>query len=80
LIGRYGESFIPLVISIRHNHLWATVENEYDYRLTPLNRWTFNLPPGMYADEQVVFQGDERGNVTGVVMANQYLKRMRFGD
>jgi CubicO group peptidase (beta-lactamase class C family) len=77
LVGSYGESFIPLVISIRHGHLYATVENEYDYRLAPLNRVTFNLPPGMYADEQVVFQTDASGKIAGVVMANMYLPRRR---
>ncbi len=57
-VGKYGQPFIPLVISIRHGHLYATIENEYDYRLTLLNRVTFALPPGMYADEQIVFQTD----------------------
>ncbi len=75
LVGKYGPEFIPLVVSIRHGHLYATVENEYDYRLTPLNRVTFALPPGMYADEQVVFQLDSAGNCTGAIMANQYLPR-----
>ncbi|MEX0677269.1 MAG: serine hydrolase domain-containing protein [Pirellulales bacterium] len=74
-VGKYGPPFIPLVISIRHGHLYATVENEYDYRLTPLNRVTFMLPPGMYADEQIVFQTDDGGKVLGAVMANQYLPR-----
>ena len=58
LVGSYGPAFIPLVVSIRHGHLYGSVENEYDYRLTPVNRVTFNLPPGMYSDEQVVFQLD----------------------
>lgn len=74
-LGKYGPAFIPLVVSIRHGHLYATVENEYDYRLTPTNRVTFQLPPGMYADEQIVFQTDADGKVAGAVMANQYLPR-----
>lgn len=74
-LGSYGPKFIPLVISIRHGHLYATVENEYDYRLTPLNRVTFQLPPGMYADEQIVFQTLASGKVAGAIMANQYLPR-----
>jgi len=73
--GKYGPSFIPLVISIRHGHLYALVENEYDYRLTPVDRVTFRLPPGMYDDEQVVFQTDPSGKVIGAVMANMYLPR-----
>jgi CubicO group peptidase (beta-lactamase class C family) len=75
LVGSYGPRFIPLVVSIRHGHLYATVENEYDYRLTPLNRVTFQLPPGMYSDEQVVFQTDADGKVLGAIMANMYLAR-----
>ncbi len=75
LVGSYGPKFIPLVVSIRHGHLYATVENEYDYRLTPLNRVTFNLSPGMYADEQVVFQIDPSGQVLGALMAGMMLPR-----
>ena len=75
LLGKYGPQFIPLVVSVRNGHLYATVENEYDYRLTPLNRVTFALPPGMYSDEQVVFQLDPAGKCTGAIMANQYLPR-----
>jgi serine beta-lactamase-like protein LACTB len=75
LLGKYGPEFIPLVVSVKHGHLYGTVENEYDYRLTPLNRVTFKLPAGMYADEQVVFQLDAAGKSTGAIMANQYLPR-----
>jgi CubicO group peptidase (beta-lactamase class C family) len=74
-VGSYGPKFIPLVVAIRHGHLYATVENEYDYRLRPLNRVTFALPPGMYADEQAVFQTDAQGKATAVVFANMVLPR-----
>ncbi len=73
--GMYGERFIPLVIAQRYGRLYATVENEYDYCLTPLNRVTFNLSPGMYADEQVVFQLDQQGRAWSVIMANMLLPR-----
>ncbi|MGE0697399.1 MAG: serine hydrolase domain-containing protein [Pirellulales bacterium] len=75
LAGRYGLPFIPLVVSVRHGHLYALAENEYDYRLTPVNRLTFALPQGMYEDEELVFQTAADGNVLGVVMANMYLPR-----
>jgi serine beta-lactamase-like protein LACTB len=75
LVGTYGPRFIPLVVSTRNGHLYATVENEYDYRLTPLNTVTFNNPPGMYSDEQTVFQTDKSGKAIGAVFANQYLER-----
>ena len=73
--GRYGHPFIPLVISIRHGHLYALAENEYDYRLIPVNRVTFRMPPGMYDEEHAVFQTDEKGKVMGVMFANMYLPR-----
>ena len=41
--GMYGLPFIPLVVSVRHGHLYALAENEYDYRLTPQNRVAFRL-------------------------------------
>jgi serine beta-lactamase-like protein LACTB len=75
LVGVYGPKFIPLVVTIRHGHLYATVENEYDYRLTPLNRVTFNLPPGMYADEHAVFETAASGKASGVIFANMHLER-----
>jgi hypothetical protein len=75
LVGSYGLRFIPLIISVRHGSVYASVENEYEYRLTPVNRVAFALPPGMYSDEQIVFQEDAAGNVTGLMMANMYLPR-----
>ena len=74
-MGSYGPPYIPLVIAIRHGHLYATLENEYDYRLTPENRVSFALPPGMYADERIVFQLDPSGKVAGAILANMYLPR-----
>ena len=43
-LGCYGPKFIPLVISVKHGHLYAMTENMFDYRLTPLNRTSFHLP------------------------------------
>ena len=74
-LGVYGPDFIPLIITARHGHLYAMVENEYDYRLTPLNRTVFKMPPGMYVDEQIVFQTDARGQVHTAVLANMPLRR-----
>ena len=74
-LGSYGPSFIPLIVSARHGHLYAIVENEYDNRLTPLNRTVFKMPSGMYVDEQLVFQTDARGRVHTAVLANMPLAR-----
>lgn len=74
-LGVYGPDFIPLILSARHGHLYAMVENEYDNRLTPLNRTVFKMPPGMYVDEQIVFQPDARGRVHTAVLANMPLER-----
>jgi len=53
--GSYGRPFIPLVISERYGHLYATTENMVDYRLTPIDANVFLLPAGLYAEERVEF-------------------------
>jgi serine beta-lactamase-like protein LACTB len=75
LIGSYGPDFIPLIISIKHGHLYAMTENEFDNRLTPVNEWAFKMPPGLYTDEQLVFQPDRKGRVHTAVLANMPLRR-----
>lgn len=74
-LGSYGPEFIPLVVSIRHGHLYAMTENMVDYRLTPLCRTVFKMPPGMYVDEQLVFQVGPDGKVHSVILANMTLPR-----
>jgi CubicO group peptidase (beta-lactamase class C family) len=74
-LGSYGPKFIPLIVSARHGHLYAMTENMLDYRLTPLNRTVFNMPPGLYTDEQLVFLLDRSGRVPGAILANMTLKR-----
>ena len=54
-LGRYGPPFIPVIIRARHGCLFAMTENMVDYRLTPVTRHVFALPPGMYTDEYIVF-------------------------
>ncbi len=73
--GSYGPSFIPLVVSVRHGHLYAMTENLADYRLTPINRNVFAFPAGLYADEHLVFLTGLNGKVVGVNMANMTLPR-----
>jgi CubicO group peptidase (beta-lactamase class C family) len=75
LIGSYGPEFIPLIVSIKHGHLYAMTENEFDNRLTPVNEWVFKMPPGLYTDEQLVFQPDRKGRVHTAVLANMPLRR-----
>jgi hypothetical protein len=55
--------------------LYATTENMVDYRLTPINRHVFRLPPGMYVDEAIVFLTDGEGNVHGMDYANMPFPR-----
>ena len=74
-VGSYGPDFIPVIVSVRHGHLYAMTENEADYRLTPLCRTVFKLPPGMYVDEQVVFQVAPDGRVPSILFANMPLGR-----
>jgi CubicO group peptidase (beta-lactamase class C family) len=74
-IGSYGAAYIPLVVSIRHGHLYAMVENELDYRLIPAARNVFVCPPGMYREEYVVFHTGADGKVHEVSIANMSLPR-----
>ena len=76
-LGSYGPEFIPLVVSVKHGHLYAMTENLADYRLTPLCRTVFKMPPGMYVDEQLVFQPGPDGRVHSVVLAGMVLPRIR---
>lgn len=74
-LGRYGPCFIPLVLSERHGHLYAMTENLADYRLTPVNRHVFAMPPGLYEDEHLVILTDARGRPRAVNLANMVLRR-----
>ncbi len=77
VLGSYGPDFIPLVVSERHGHLYAMTENMVDYRLTPVNRNVCALPPGMYAEEQVVFLASRNGRPHDINFANMLLRRRR---
>ena len=74
-VGSYGPSFIPLVISIRYGHLYAMTENLADYRLTPIDRCVFAMPPGLYADEHLVFLTGPDGKVWAANLTNMSLLR-----
>jgi CubicO group peptidase (beta-lactamase class C family) len=73
--GCYGPDFIPLIVSERHGHLYAMSENMVDYHLTPVNRNTCALPPGMYWGEQAVFLTGPGGTPHAVNFANMLLAR-----
>lgn len=74
-VGSYGPPFIPLVVSLRHGHLYAFTENMVDYRLTPINRSVFAMPPGLYTDEQLVFHVAPDGSVPLATLANVDMPR-----
>ena len=74
-LGSYGPDFIPLVISVHHGHLYAMTENMIDYRLTPINGSVFQMPEGLYADEELIFERDSNGAVHTAVLANMRLPR-----
>ena len=76
-LGSYGPDFIPLVVHEKFGHLYATTENMVDYRLTPVNRQVFQLPPGMYAEEEAVFLTAPDGRPWGVNFANMILPRSK---
>ena len=50
-------------------------EYEFDNRLTPLTGTVFQMPPGLYVDEQLVFQTDRSGKPHTAVLANMPLRR-----
>jgi CubicO group peptidase (beta-lactamase class C family) len=74
-LGSYGPDFIPIVVHEKFGHLYALTENMVDYRLTPVNRHVFGLPPGMYVDELAVFLCDEEGAPYAVDFASMTFKR-----
>lgn len=73
--GSYGPDFIPVIISIRNGNLYAMTENMVDYRLTPVTRTVFALPPGMYTREYVVFQPGPDGQVHSIDFASMTFHR-----
>jgi CubicO group peptidase (beta-lactamase class C family) len=75
-LASYGPEFIPLVISIKHGHLYAMTENMVDYRLVPVNQTVFNMPEGMYEGEHLVFQVGPDGRVHSTVLAGMLLRRI----
>jgi CubicO group peptidase (beta-lactamase class C family) len=76
-LGSYGPSFIPLVVSERHGHLYAMTENMVDYRLTPLEGGACAMPAGLYTDEKAVFPPGDGRFPRAVNFANMMLARAR---
>jgi len=77
LLGAYGHDYIPVIVTIRHGHLYASIENEFDYRLHPVTRNIYRMSPGMYSDEFLEFVVDGQGRVQALVLANMYLRKFR---
>lgn len=77
LCGSYGPEFIPLVVFQKFGHLYATTENMVDYRLTPITRHVFAMPPGMYVEEEVVFHMDAQNKPLAAELANMMLPRQK---
>lgn len=76
LLGVYGVDYIPIVVSERFGHLYAMTENMVDYRLRPVSRQVWALPPGMYVEEELVFQLDDRGKALRLNFANMIFDRL----
>ncbi len=76
LLGSYGEKIIPIVISERFGHLYAMTENMVDYRVRPISRQVWSLPPGMYVDEELVFELDDDGKAHRMNFANMVFDRL----
>ncbi len=74
-LGVYGPDFIPLVVHEKFGRLYANTENMVDYRLTPVNRHVFGLPPGMYVNELAVFLCDAAGHPHAIDFASMTFQR-----
>lgn len=77
LYGSYGPEFIPLVVFEKFGHLYASTENMVDYRLTPVTRHVFAMPPGMYVEEELVFHMDANGKPMAAELASMMLPRRK---
>jgi hypothetical protein len=77
LHGSYGPDFIPLVVFEKFGHLYASTENMVDYRLTPVTRHIFAMPPGMYVDEHLVFHMNDQGTPISAELASMMLPRKK---
>lgn len=76
LCGSYGPRFIPLVVFEKYGHLYASTENMVDYRLTPVTRHLFAMPPGMYTSEHVLFHIGPDGLPIAAELASMRLPRL----
>lgn len=74
-VGSYGPRFVPIIIHEKFGRLYATTENMVDYRMMPVNRHAFLLPPGMYDDEHAVFLTDNDGHAHSLNFCNMILPR-----
>ena len=74
--GSYGPNMIPFVVHEKFGRLYGTTENMADYRLTPVNRYVFAFPAGLYAKEHAVFIPGPDGKARAVDLANMTLPRI----
>ena len=79
-IGDYGWTFNPLHILEKDGKLHALIEWFFLYPLTEVSAGVFSFPDyGLYPGEQLVFQRNGRGPVTGVMAAGIEFPRIATG-
>ena len=81
LIGDYGWPFNTLHVLEKNGVLQALIEWFFVYPLTEESEGVFSFPQyGLYPGEQLVFERDSRGAVTGVRAAGIFFPRIPVGD
>jgi CubicO group peptidase (beta-lactamase class C family)/D-alanyl-D-alanine dipeptidase len=81
LIGDYGWPFNTLHVLEKNGVLHALIEWFFVYPLTEESEGVFSFPQyGLYPGEQLVFERDSRGVVTGVRAAGILFPRIPVGD
>jgi D-alanyl-D-alanine dipeptidase len=80
-IGDFGWTFNPLHIHEKDGKLHALIEWFFIYPLTEVSDGVFGFPDyGLYPGEQLVFEKNARGDVTGVTAAGIHFPRIATGN
>jgi len=81
VIGEYGFDHNILYISEKFGKLHALIEWGMEYPLTDMGNGSFRFPPfGLYPNEQLVFERDNRGKIHNASLNGINFKRRAVGD
>jgi CubicO group peptidase (beta-lactamase class C family) len=77
LVGAYGPDFIPALVSVKYGHLYAFMENVFDYRLEQVSDTVYKFNYGLYEGENLEFFLAPDGTVERIVMAHVEFKPIK---